>query len=196
MFSDLTLSLPVLIAIAIGVVLLVTGVIWLICHYRSVYRRFDRVLRRIAADELRDIVIPDALDGHIHVDRLLLTEQGALVVEFKNVAGTVFAGERLDEWAVLDERGRHPFRNPLGGLQDRILAVRALAPELPVDGRIIFSDASEFPKGRPDKVCLLQELADRPRPADAGAFSTAWEALTQRVASAQKEVSPLPQGEG
>lgn len=191
MLADLSHSPLILIAIGIAAALLALLTVWLIRRHMNVYRRLDRVLQRIAASELRDIVIPDGLDGHIHIDRLLLTEQGALVVDFKNVAGTVFAGERLDEWAVLDDRGRHPFRNPLSGLHDRILAVRALSPELPVDGRIIFSDTSEFPKGRPDKVCLVRELAARPRASNARDHYEAWAELTQRVASVQKRETTL-----
>src|SRR5699024_4293340 len=99
-------------------------VFWFARRYRNVHRRLDRVIRRIGADELRDIVIPGGLDGRIHVDRVVLTGRGALVVDFKNVAGTVFAGERLEEWAVLNAGARQPLRNPLGGLLDRVAAVQ------------------------------------------------------------------------
>ncbi|HET6724544.1 MAG TPA: nuclease-related domain-containing protein [Gammaproteobacteria bacterium] len=178
----LTAQIP-LIPTAIGAAIVLAVLIaWLVRRHKNVYRRLDRVLKRIGAAELRDIVIPDAVDGHIHIDRLVLTGQGVLVVEFKNVDGTVFAGERLEEWAILNDSGRHALRNPLPGLQDRITAVRALSPDLPVDGRVVFNDASEFPKGRPEKVCLLRELAEWPKASGGGNYAEAWAAL----------LSPLP----
>ncbi|HET8551555.1 MAG TPA: nuclease-related domain-containing protein [Gammaproteobacteria bacterium] len=191
----LNTNIPLIPVAVFAALVLAILVAWLVRRHKNAYRRLDRVLKRIGAGELCDIVIPDAVDGHIHIDRLVLTEQGALVVEFKNVAGTVFAGERLEEWAILTDRGRQPLRNPLPGLQDRITAVRALAPELPVDGCIVFNDGSEFPKGRPEKVCLLRELAERPK-TSAESYSAAWAEIRQQIESAQSISSPLPQGEG
>lgn len=189
MRADAVLHYPyVLILPAIAIILAAATVVALFLRRRrSTGRRLERVLQRAAIDQLRDIVIPDGLDGHIHIERLLLTEKGALVVDFKDVPGMIFAGARMDEWTVMDTQRRHTFRNPIGPLQDRIAAVRLLAPGLPADGRIIFSDAGQFPKGMPDRVSLLSEFAagaqsDKLVPQQ---YKEAWQALTARVAAVQ-----------
>lgn len=171
-----------LIPLAIGVALILVIAAFLL-RRRGAGRQFEKVVRRVAVSQLRDIVIPDGIGGHIHIERLLLTDAGALIVEFKDVPGTIFAGDRLDEWPVMNGKGRHTFRNPLGPLQDRIAAVRTLVPDLPADGKIVFSDAGRFPKGMPDKVCLLSDFAAGPGP-DAQAeqhYAEAWERLTAQI---------------
>lgn len=180
----------VLIPLGIGLVLIV-AIAALVLRRRNVYRQFDRIVRRVAIRQLRGVVIPDGLDGHIYVERLALTEAGALVIDFKDVPGMIFAGERLDEWAVMNGKGRHTFRNPLGPLQDRIAAVRTLVPDLPADGKIVFSDAGHFPKGMPARACLLSELAAEPR---AGTqipdrYAAAWEKLTSASVAAATAVT-------
>jgi len=60
-------------------------------------------------------------------------------------------------------------------------AVRHLAGEVPVEGRIVFSMRGEFPKGRPDVVLRLDALQDefpvveRIPGGAAAAFAPVWE---------------------
>ncbi len=180
--------IPIIAALA-GILVAIVLAAWLF-RRRDPARRLDRVMKRLAHDQVRDIVIPDGVGGNVYIERVLLTGQGALVVDFKPVAGVVFAGERLDEWAIMDKRGRHPLRNPLGPLQDRIAAVRALSPGLPVDGRVVFSDRSEFPKGRPERVDLLREFAAHTHPAGAQWHLEAWGALKRQVSAPAARAAP------
>jgi hypothetical protein len=191
MLQNSIFFIPVWVLVVIAVGLAAVLGFGIIRRRGNVHRKLNRAVRRISADQLRDIIIPDAVDGQIHIDRLLLTEKGALVVDFKNVSGTVFAGERLDEWAIMGARGRQALRNPLHGLRNRVMAVRALSPDLPVEGRIIFSDGSEFPKGRPENVWLLGELLAEPRISATPTFQQAWTNFIRRVAPAQP--SPIVQ---
>ena len=73
------LTTPALIALALALVtsgLLGYGVV-------VAWRRFNRsprvVLRRIAHRRLADLVLPDGMDGEIHVDHLVQTGRGLLV---------------------------------------------------------------------------------------------------------------------
>jgi hypothetical protein len=52
--------------------------------------------------------------------------------------------------------------NPLESLYDRVAAVRLLAGDVPVEGRIVFTDRGRFPKGRPPHVSRLGSLAEFP----------------------------------
>ena len=53
---------------------------------------------------------------------------------------------------------RYTFVNPQTSLYDRIAAVRALAQELPVEGRIVFTNRGRFPKGLPRHTLMLDSL--------------------------------------
>lgn len=141
--------------IAIGVLL----VLWLI------YRRFfanrsslEGALAAIGFDYIEALVIPGADEGEIQVDKLILTSQGLLVLEIKDVQGIVFGSDKMQDWTVIAEDRRYTFSNPQPALYDRIAAVRQIVRQVPVAGRILFLDGAEFTKGIPAMVCDIEEL--------------------------------------
>lgn len=165
------------------------------------YRRWGRFRARkqivrsfesVSAAVLRDVLIPDGSGGQLHIDFLLLTGRGLLVVDYRDVEGVVFGGEHMREWAVMNGSERSTFLNPLEALYDRIAAVKLLAGEAPVDGRIIFTSRSKFPKGRPPRVLRLDLLEGEYPPAVPGTthpaerYRQAWDQLVGQV-----EPSPL-----
>lgn len=149
-----------------------------------------RVLE-VAYDSLRDIMVPDAAGGPVHIDYLLLTARGMLVIDYRDVAGVIFGGEHMDEWAVMSRSRRFTFPNPLGPLYDRVTAVRLAAGDAPVDGRVVFTDRGRFPKGQPPQVTMLDTLNREFPPAcdHAGAVER-WQAQWERV-KAVATPSPL-----
>jgi hypothetical protein len=156
-------------------------------------RQLVRAFEAASAALLRDVLLPDGSGGHLHIDFLLLTGRGILVVDFRDVEGVVFGGEHMREWAVMHGHRRTTFLNPLEALYDRVAAVRALAGDVPVDGRIIFTERAQFPKGRPPRVLRLASLeAEYPAPEPGSAahpaerYRQAWTELV-----AQTEASPL-----
>jgi Nuclease-related domain len=170
----------------------------------AIYRRWGRYRARkrlirsfeaVAAEVLRDVLIPDGSGGQLHIDFLLLTGRGLLVVDYRDVEGVVFGGEHMREWAVMNGSERTTFLNPLEALYDRIAAVKSLAGEAPVDGRIVFTSRSKFPKGRPPRVMRLDLLeAEYPAAAPGAAhpaerYREAWSLL-----ASQAEPSPLGRG--
>jgi hypothetical protein len=165
------------------------------------YRRWGRFRARkqlarsfesVSAAVLRDVLIPDGSGGQLHIDFLLLTARGLLVVDYRDVEGIVFGGEHMREWAVMNGSERSTFLNPLEALYDRIAAVRLLAGEVPVDGRVVFTSRSKFPKGRPPRVLRLDLLEGEYPAAVPGAPHPAerWRAAWEQLA-AQAEPSPL-----
>ena len=167
----------------------------------AIYRRWGgyrarklliRSFEAVSAAVLRDVLIPDGSGGQLHIDFLLLTGRGLLVVDYRDVEGIVFGGEHMREWAVMNGSARTTFLNPLEPLYDRIAAVRLLAGEAPVDGRIVFTTRSKFPKGRPPRVMRLDLLeAEYPAAVPGAAhpaerYREAWQQLV-----AQAEPSPL-----
>ena len=165
------------------------------------YRRWGRFRARkqivrsfesVSAAVLRDVLIPDGSGGQLHIDFLLLTGRGLLVVDYRDVEGVVFGGEHMREWAVMNGSERSTFLNPLEALYDRISAIKLLAGEVPVDGRIVFTGRSKFPKGRPPRVLRLDLLEGEYPSAVPGTthpaerYRPAWDQLV-----AQVEPSPL-----
>src|SRR4029078_11704012 len=54
---------------------------------------------------------------------------------------------------------RRTFVNPQSGLYDRIASVKALANDLPGEGRIVFTRRAKFPKGLPRFTVMLESVA-------------------------------------
>ena len=107
---------------------------------------------------LSDILVPDGQDASLHVDFLLLTARGLVVIDLRDIAGNIFGGDQMTQWTVMHRSQRRTFINPQTGLYDRIAAVRALAQEVPVEGRIVFTGRGRFPKGLPRHTLMLESL--------------------------------------
>lgn len=120
--------------------------------------RLNQVLDAISFDRVHNLVLPNSDGGEILIDQLLLTTQGLLILEIKDVQGTVFGSNKMQDWTVIANPRRYTFPNPHPGLYDRIAAVREVVRQIPVEGRILFLDGAEFPKGIPDLVVTLDEL--------------------------------------
>ena len=143
-------------AFLLPVVLLLLIWMWYLLRGRG--SRLQRVLSDISHDRIDDLLIPNGDDGEIQIDHLLLTSQGLLIVDIKDVAGTVFGSDKMQEWTVISEDRRFTFSNPQPALYDRIAAVRHIVRQVPVAGRIVFLDGAEFTKGVPDLVAGIDEL--------------------------------------
>lgn len=160
-----------------GVVLIVVALVWT----RRRRRTLDYLLRKISWAQIGDVVIPDDVDGEIHLDRALLTSRGILVLEVRHASGTLFWGDQLEQWTVLDGARRVVLQNPLPGMQARRHAVHALAPSVPVEGRVLLvgsiSIAGETPPGVLTPEDLVAEFPVRDRKKPPPELSEAWAAL-------------------
>ena len=65
------------------------------------------------------------------------------------------------EWTAIGKKRRYTFTNPQHALYDRMAAVRLLTGEVPVEGRMLFTLRSEFPKGKPRNVLRIDDLTRR-----------------------------------
>jgi hypothetical protein len=141
-------------AIAVVVLLLV----WLIYRRRVGGNRLQRVLDEISFDRVDGVLIPNGDEGEIQIDHLLLTARGLLIVDIKDVSGTVFGSDKMENWTVISNKHRFTFPNPQPALFDRIAAVRQIVRQVPVEGRLVFLDGAEFTKGVPELVAGIDEL--------------------------------------
>ena len=134
-------------------------------RYRARRALLERI-RAVASEHLQDVILPDGNGGWFHVDFLLLSTAGIVIVDLRDLPGLIFGSEQMTEWTVMNRNQRFTFTNPLGPLYDRVAVVRALAGDgVPVEGRVVFSDRSSFPKGHPEAVMRLSSLAAELPPA-------------------------------
>lgn len=172
---------------SIGVLLLL--LLWLLYRFvRGRGSKLDQVLRDISYERVHDLVIPNGDDGEILIDQLLLTSQGLLILEVKDVEGAVFGSDKMQDWTVISEDRRYTFSNPQHGLYDRIAAVRHIVRQVPVAGRVLFLDGAEFNKGMPGLVATLDLLQEefgeknkRSASKQVEAFMPHWELISRRA---------------
>lgn len=160
--------------------------------------RLQRVLDEIGYDRIDGILVPSVDGGEIQIDHLLLTSKGLLILDIKDVAGTVFGGDKMDNWTVIGSRHRYTFSNPLPALYDRVAAVRHIVRQVPVEGRVVFLDDAKFTKGAPQQVADIDQLHDEfgePDKAAArfkiDAFKSHWDLL--RKAAVDSSFATFPE---
>jgi hypothetical protein len=146
-------------------------------------------LERVAFEAVHQVLVPDGMGGFIHIDHLLLTPRGVLVLDTRRVAGLIFGGDQMSDWTVMGRGRRFTFDNPQPALYDRIAAVKALTGEVPVEGRLLFSNVGKFTKGIPKWVLMLDGIevefpvVDRGMKASPGfaPFADAWSRLVSQL---------------
>jgi hypothetical protein len=94
----------------------------------------------------------------------------------------------MSEWTVMGRR-RYTFDNPQPALYDRIAAVKALVGDVPVEGRLLFSNLGKFTKGKPKYVMMLDGIevefpaVDRTNTdfPEYAAYTDAWNRLVEQL---------------
>jgi hypothetical protein len=182
--------------ISIAVVAVLAGIgiglaiAWAWRWYRERSQRLALIasITSISLDHVRDVLVPDGNGLMLHLDYALLTPRGLLVIDLRDVAGNVFGSDQMNEWTVMDRAHRFTFPNPQGALYDRVAAVRAVANNVPVEGRIVFTRRASFPKGLPrftvgiDSLLSEFPLGERSSAERAAAaFTTAWQRLRETL---------------
>src|ERR1700733_15810544 len=146
-------------------------------------------LERVASAAAHQVLVPDGMGGFIHIDHILLTPRGVLVLDTRRVAGLIFGGDQMSDWTVMGRSRRYTFDNPQPALYDRIAAVKALVGDVPVEGRLLFSNAGKFTKGFPKWVLMLDGIEVEFPAVDRGMksspefaqFAGEWQRLTAQL---------------
>jgi Nuclease-related domain len=179
-------------ALVAGAVVVGFGLSWLWRWYRQ--RRARRALinavTAVGVDHLIDVLVPDGMGGFFHVDFVVLTPRGVVVIDMRDVSGNVFGGDQMNEWTVMDGAHRFTFINPQSALYDRVAAVKALAGELPVEGRVVFTRRAKFPKGLPKWTLLLDSLASEFPQGERAMMSGVAERFAGSWSNVKSSVSP------
>jgi hypothetical protein len=184
-----TESVPIWVYPLAGGVLLTAAVIAGTRAYmaRRIERRNQDRIESIAYEVLRNVLIPNGSGGQLHLNYLLLTERGLLIIDLFDIPGAVFGGDQMFQWTAIGRKLRFTFSNPQPILYDRIAAVKLLSGDVPVDGRLVFTQRSEFPKGKPKYVVRIDQLnsvfptVDRSRSNVVAAFADVWQSIKKQA---------------
>jgi Nuclease-related domain len=151
---------PQWIGIGAALLLLAALVFFGVRAYQRRARRKSLLARleRVALAAAHQILVPDGMGGFIHIDHILLTPRGILVLDTRRVTGLIFGGDQMSDWTVMGRGHRYTFDNPQPALYDRIAAVKALVGDVPVEGRLLFSNVGKFTKGIPKWVVMLDGI--------------------------------------
>jgi hypothetical protein len=183
-----------LIALLVAAVVSVSALIgiWRVYRRRRARSLLNAAITAVGLDALQDVLLPDGMGGLMHVDFLLLTTRCVLVVDLRDVVGNIFGGDQMTEWTVMAGAKRSTFQNPQGAMYDRVAAVKQLAGDLTVEGRVLFTRRGRFPKGLPRWTMMVESLRTEFPPPDASGY----EALMSRYRDAwngiREQVSPSP----
>lgn len=144
--------------VAAGVLLAVGVLIAWRVGRRSTKGQMRRALKHLGATYLKDVLIPDGLGGEIQLDYVVRLPDKVLVIDLKDMHGVLFGAEQIEEWTQIVERRSYRFSNPLYDNRTRCHAVAELIKPIEVVGRVVFTDAGEFPRGRPPGVSTIGSL--------------------------------------
>lgn len=178
---------------AAGAAALIALGVWAFLLYRAwrMRRDIDAAIAGVSYEMLKNVLVPNGNGGQIHVHYLLLTQRGLLVADLLDRPGAIFGGDQMIEWTAIGKKRRYTFPNPQHALYDRMAAVKLLTGDVPVEGRLLFTLRSEFPKGKPRNVVRIDDLAeDFPRVDSARGNITA--AFGEVWANVKKNAEPNP----
>jgi hypothetical protein len=149
---------------------------------RQQRQRLKGLLAPVSREEVRAIIIPDGIGGMIEIDRLILTDHGLLILETYPMSGHLFGSDHIEQWTQIIDGRSFKFTNPLHHLNNVKQAIKVLAPKVPVFVRVIFTEDSNFPKGKPEVVSTLNTLeqdllALTTKPNRAEQANQAWERI-------------------
>jgi hypothetical protein len=154
-------------------------------------RNILKVINRSGREVMHDMMLPDGLGGHAYIEHLVLTSEVILILYLKRYPGIIFAGDNIDEWTQVINNHSYRFPNPLRQIEMDVMSVKSLVKEARVEGRVVFTRGSEFPKGKPANVMLISELEQSLRSFSAGEVNptvrTAWKRLAEQVEPCSKE---------
>lgn len=120
-----------------------------------------RAIKKLGKQACHNVKLSDGMDGVIYVEHLVLAPTSILLLSVNRFKGVIFAGDNIDFWTQVVDRRSFKFENPLTKLDQDVMSMKALVPGVEIKGFMVFTDESEFPKGKPDQVLLSSELKDR-----------------------------------
>ena len=164
---------------------------WPVIKHKLTEYRLIRTIKKFGKETMHDVMLPDSLGGSTYIDYLALTANAIVILYLKRYRGVIFAGEKIEQWTQVINNHSYRFPNPLQKLEVDIMAITNLVQDVNVEGKVIFTRDSEFPKGKPDSVVLISEMEKSLRNYTAEdippLLQTAWKRLQEQIEPCSKE---------
>ncbi|MEN8169116.1 MAG: nuclease-related domain-containing protein [Pseudomonadota bacterium] len=143
-------------------------------------RRRQRLISGYGVARLNNVVLEDGIGGHKVLEHILLTPDGLLVLLPRDCDGALFGGDKIDSWTQMVGNKSFHFENPLHQLDELLAILHYHLPGIPVEGQVLFRGHCRFPKGRPERLLLLEEMVGQDRRVDQAivpVLEQAWQKL-------------------
>lgn len=161
----------------------------------STLRRRQKLISGYGIDRLDNVILDDGIGGQKVVELLLLTPQGLLVLLPRHCDGALFGSEKIESWTQMSGNGKSfHFENPLHQLDELLATLRFHLSGIPLQGRVLFSGNCRFPKGRPERLLLVEELAGQDRQIEQAVvpvLQEAWQKLQSQPRAEPSQADPL-----
>ncbi len=152
---------PDLVTWGVAIIIVILGMLsqafWIkecFCEYK-----LNRCLKNVGSVSLHNITIADSIDGKIFIENLILLPDKILLLGVKKFRGLIFAAEKIDLWTQVVGNKSYKFENPLRQLESVVLVLNSKIKNTKIEEKVLFINGSEFPKGKPEKIISLDELA-------------------------------------
>jgi hypothetical protein len=119
-----------------------------------------RCVRRLGVAAIRNIALPDGMDGRVLIENIILTPGGIYILPIKRYCGIIFAADNIGTWSQVVGKRSYKFSNPLPELDAYVMAVRTLLPAVSVEGRILVTNDADFPKGKPERIIPVSKIQE------------------------------------
>lgn len=122
--------------------------------------RMERCIANSSQEMLQDVFLSDGVDGVHYYPFIILTRQTVVFFKVMQIKGVIFAADTIDYWTQVVGKRSYKFHNPLPGLEAEKASIRAVDKNISVEGRVVFTRDSHFPKGRPETIILETEIKE------------------------------------
>jgi hypothetical protein len=121
-------------------------------------KQIEEIIKQTSNEYIKDAIISDGMYGYFFIDYLINLSGKIILIGVEHYEGYIFGGDTIDEWAQVVNNKSYKFKNPLQSyiacaqmLNDQLKGSNAIA-------RIVFTSVSEFPKGVPESVFLMEKF--------------------------------------
>lgn len=174
--------------LGLGIIL----ILWLVLRWRQnrnsdlVQRQITNAIEQVGAPYVREVVLPDEVDGFLLLDYVVLFPGRILVINIFDYEGFLFGGEKVDQWTQIVKNRTNKFLNPLYKMHECTEAVYYRVKNFPVSGIVVFTNIGQFPRGIPQGVVLIDELQGELRKyaaqkGEVGDMKLIWEQLLEEI---------------
>ena len=143
-------ALPVTISVLAIIFILIIN--WRKLRIQWLEWRTRRRLNQIGIKHIKNVVCADGLEGNFRIDRLVMLHNSILLIAFKPYSGNIYCAENIPEWTQVIDQKSYKFSNPLYDLENQVIAIQSMVPNVSVHGMLFFDHSAEFPRGHPETV--------------------------------------------